>query len=290
MEGQEEGQTEDPLMIPKALDHRSVKLMLDQGIDIAAKYREHFKVATVAPIIVRGDLDKAVHKLTVIKDRQEDQKWEKEIAALQSEVDSLQAKVDAAGDAGSVDMAPGASLDLAGRFNLLLAKHLDYMAKEVSSFSSAQEEVESQIDILRAKAALAFRNQQLLDKANEELKQTLEVKIATLGQNSDIHMAQAERTAAMLTVEQSIGEQITPQWKEANGLSSVPKRRYSCHCAFLAQARWSPFGLPCQSCAFSHGEPPQETASWRCWSRLSRGLGGLQPVDLRLSFDIHAWL
>ena len=87
---------------------------------------------------------------------------------------------------------------------------------------AAQADIDAQIDALRAKAASAIKNQQLLESANEELKQALELKIASLGQGSDTHMAQAEQAAAVQSVEQAIGEQLTPQWKEMNGLASVP--------------------------------------------------------------------
>ena len=97
-------------------------------MDIATQYRTHFRVAALAPSETKENQDVVLGKVAKLKDMGEDEKWEQELATLQAEVDRLQLKVDAQEETCSADAAPGASIDLAWRLNLLLAKHLNYIA------------------------------------------------------------------------------------------------------------------------------------------------------------------
>ena len=51
-------------------------------------------------------------KVAKLKDLGEDETWEKELTALEAEVDRLQLKVDAQEESCSADAAPGANIDL----------------------------------------------------------------------------------------------------------------------------------------------------------------------------------
>ena len=218
---EEETTAEVPLLVPAALDHRAVKLLIGQGMDVANQYRSHFKVAVVAHNEMQVELDLALNKLSDLIDH-DSTKFAKEIADLQAEFDCLQSKVDALDGTASVDTAPGAINDLAGKLNLLLSKHLANMAKEDATFATAQDEVDAKIEALKVQNALAQSNKLRMDKANEELKEALEAKVAGLASGEDANFGHVEDAKAKQEVERAISDAIIPRWKEQNGLSAVP--------------------------------------------------------------------
>lgn len=212
-----------PFIVPAALDHKAVKLLLSQNMEVGIQYKEHFKVTTAANSDLKNELHSKRDKLKGLTDF-DATKYAEEIAALQADVERIQAKLAAQEDGAAADVAPGAVNDTAGKLNLLLSRHLDTVAKEEASFVQMQNELDAQIGALQAKHALARRLKAERDRANAELQSALEHKVANLGMASAVEAKLATVTdlKAKQDVQCAIQEAITPQWKEQNGLSAMP--------------------------------------------------------------------
>ena len=78
---------------------------------------------------------------------------------------------------------------------------------------------------LQTKHALAIKLKAARDKANHELENALEHKVANLGRTSAVEakLSTVADIKAKQDVNQAISDAITPQWKEQHGLTAMPQ-------------------------------------------------------------------
>jgi hypothetical protein len=209
-------------MVPGCLNQQAVKLLLSQGMEVGAKFRSHFKVSASSNGELLAEIGAAQAKLDGLV-ALDPGLFAKEITGLKGEVAALQGKLDALEqDGASSVVAPGAESDVVGKLNLLLGKHLNRVAKEEEDFAAEQDDLENQVAVLQAKLAVGLRRKLAMDQANEELKEALEVKVASFS-SSEFKRDALDLAAASREVEKAISESLSPQWLEQRGMAGLPK-------------------------------------------------------------------
>ena len=191
------------------MDHKLVKLLIGMGMEQSVPSSLQGHCFTNSELI--QEIYEAQPKLDALA-ALDPTKFAHEIGILRTEVDALQAKLHANDkDDILVEASPGAESDLAVKLNPLLSKHLKTMANEEEQCTAQQDELDNQIARLQASQALAIRQNQLKDRASNELKSALELKGAGLAEGADCKMTTVADLQAKQEVEQVICEAIIPQ-------------------------------------------------------------------------------
>ena len=231
-EGEEEQSLESEVddYVPPILDARNVRMLLEENMEIAIQYKEHFHVQNQASSELEAQVALLEKKLSSMQITNEGGLWSAEIKTTEATLETMRAKLGTSAQS-VVSEGTGDSPNVA-RITLMLDKHVTLMAKRESDHEKNVEDLESQIASLQAELAQAQKANLRKAAKDEALKIACETRMAQGKTTADVIATAIAKNAQMEVLSSKMQAAMSPEWIVQHNLTGVPTQTWN---AILAQ-------------------------------------------------------